>query len=215
MTTLEQAIAELVEDRLLDVHTALPGRVQTYYPADQTADVLLLLTVHGESIPVLPRIPVAFPRGGGAFVSLPLAAGDFVFVLFAEQDIGVWRARAGAPGTPGDLRRHPFSGGVALPCVYPDARKLADAHATNIVIGFDGGNQVHIKPGGEIATGVENPTKHAAQAEEVLARLNELKSAINGWTPVPNDGGAALKTALSTLFSTWPTSVASPTVRID
>lgn len=30
--------------------------------------------------------------------------------------------------------------------------------------------------------------------------INTLKSAISGWTPVPNDGGAALKTALTTWF---------------
>jgi len=31
----------------------------------------------------------------------------------------------------------------------------------------------------------------------VSAQLADLKSAINGWTPVPNDGGAALKVALT------------------
>jgi hypothetical protein len=31
----------------------------------------------------------------------------------------------------------------------------------------------------------------------VTAQLADLKSAINGWTPVPNDGGAALKVALT------------------
>jgi len=31
----------------------------------------------------------------------------------------------------------------------------------------------------------------------VQAQLADLKSAINGWTPVPNDGGAALKVALT------------------
>jgi phage gp45-like len=39
------------------------------------------------------------------------------------------------------------------------------------------------------------------------ADLDNLKTAINGWTPVPNDGGAALKTALTALFTgppTWP-----------
>lgn len=37
-----------------------------------------------------------------------------------------------------------------------------------------------------------------------LADLQALKSAIQGWTPVANDGGAALKTALTTLFANWP-----------
>jgi hypothetical protein len=40
-----------------------------------------------------------------------------------------------------------------------------------------------------------------------LSQLQALHDAIVGWTPVPNDGGAALKTALLALFSgppTWP-----------
>jgi hypothetical protein len=47
----------------------------------------------------------------------------------------------------------------------------------------------------------------AAAALATKADMDALKSAIQGWTPVPNDGGAALKTALLALFSgppTWP-----------
>jgi hypothetical protein len=40
-------------------------------------------------------------------------------------------------------------------------------------------------------------TDFAAMAGLVQAQLAGLKSAINGWTPVPNDGGAALKVALT------------------
>jgi phage baseplate assembly protein V len=43
-----------------------------------------------------------------------------------------------------------------------------------------------------------------AAALATKADLANLKSAIQGWTPVANDGGAALKTALTSLFSTWP-----------
>lgn len=48
-----------------------------------------------------------------------------------------------------------------------------------------------------------------ALANLVTDQLTALKDAINGWTPVPNDGGAALKTALTSLFATWPGSVAA------
>ncbi|MCA9678840.1 MAG: phage baseplate assembly protein [Myxococcales bacterium] len=38
----------------------------------------------------------------------------------------------------------------------------------------------------------------------LLSDLAALKSAIEGWTPAPNDGGAALQTALTALFTSWP-----------
>ena len=41
--------------------------------------------------------------------------------------------------------------------------------------------------------------------------LNNLKSAINGWTPVANDGGAALKSALATYLGNTIT----PTMETD
>lgn len=48
----------------------------------------------------------------------------------------------------------------------------------------------------------------AAAFVAMLEDLQRLKTAINNWVPVPMDGGAALKTALSALFlgpPTWPT----------
>lgn len=42
-------------------------------------------------------------------------------------------------------------------------------------------------------------------------KINALITAINGWTPVPNDGGAALKVALTA----WLASSLTPTVRAD
>ena len=41
--------------------------------------------------------------------------------------------------------------------------------------------------------------------------LNSLKSAVAAWVPVAQDGGAALKTAVST----WATSTLTPTQRSD
>lgn len=59
-------------------------------------------------------------------------------------------------------------------------------------------------------------TDFVALAGLVLAQLEALRDAIAGWTPVPNDGGAALKTALTALFvgpPAWPASVAAEKLR--
>lgn len=44
-------------------------------------------------------------------------------------------------------------------------------------------------------------TQFVALGNLVASQLADLKSAINGWMPVPNDGGAALKTALTSWLS--------------
>ena len=62
---------------------------------------------------------------------------------------------------------------------------------------------------GAVIMGAEGGAQLVALSNLVTSQLNALKAAIEGWTPVPNDGGAALKTALTALFLTWPGSVAA------
>jgi hypothetical protein len=63
-----------------------------------------------------------------------------------------------------------------------------------MTLGKDGGAQVTIKAAEIDLAGADSAV---ARADLVDARLNALKTAISGWTPVPNDGGLALKTALT------------------
>ena len=151
--TLAEALAEIFDSWMVDMHTALPGRVESYDPAAQTADVLPMVrrareredgSVATEDLPVLPSVPVAFPRGGGYFLSLPIQKGDFVMLVFQEASIDQFRKK-GELTHPGDLRRHSLSAPVAYPGLYPTNGKLADAHASNVVLGKDGGSQIHIK----------------------------------------------------------------------
>lgn len=132
--SIPSAIDESIDDRLLDVHTALPGRVESYDAATQLADVKPLIPVNGETLPVIPKVPVCFPRTASTFIHLPLAKGDFVILLFPEQSIGAWRALRGAETSPGDLRRHSITSAYAIPCGFPDASKFTVTEPTKITI---------------------------------------------------------------------------------
>lgn len=154
--TLAEVIRRAWDARMLDVHTSMPGMVVSYDAATQTADVQPMLRrpmrdQDGERVveelPVVPGVPVLFPRTASAFVSLPIAAGDFVLLAFCEGSIDAWRG-TGDVADPGDERRHNLSHAVAIPGVYPAAQALGDAHSTNVVIGHDGGTQIHVQPGG-------------------------------------------------------------------
>lgn len=212
--TLETALSEAFDQLREEIHTALPGRVERYDAATQTADVKPLVKVEGQSLPVLPSIPVAFPRGGGFFVSFPLVPGDFVFVLFAESSLDLWRARGGAETSPGDVRRHSLTGAVALPCLYPDSRKLASAHASHMVVGADSGPKTFYKAD-QIAIGAENPAGGASKGNLVDSFISKFYNMFSTWTTTPNDGGAALKARFLAEFPTPPTSVQSAVVKIE
>lgn len=134
MSRLPTVIANVTEDRLKDVHTCLPGRVVQYYPAEQLADVQISVPVNRLKVPVLVKIPVAWPRTAQAIIHMPMTTGDDVMVLIPEETIGTWRANNGAYAPTGDLRRHSLSGAYCYPGGYPDDRKLEIGTPTKITI---------------------------------------------------------------------------------
>ena len=207
----------------LEQHVAIPGRVERYDAATQAADVLPLVrhpvpqpdgSYALEDLPVVPSVPVIFPRVGRMFVSLPVSVGDTVQLLVNTAAIRHWRAGSGDVTDPGDLRRQHLAHAVAIPGLYARSAALGHASATDLVLGDDQGTRVAIKPDGTvtITTGAgvalkidADGTVHlggaageaVAMAALVKGNLDALKTIFDAWSPVPNDGGAALKTALA------------------
>lgn len=71
-------------------------------------------------------------------------------------------------------------------------------HGDQLVLLKANGNVVVVPSvAAKVLLGDAAASKRVALAEDVTARLDALKTAINAWTPVPNDGGAALKLALA------------------
>ena len=96
-----QALPFAMEQRLLDVHTSLPGIVDHYDPATRRAKVVpaldLLLrdeqgTVTRRQRAMLTDVPVLHPAGGGYVVHVPLRRGDAVLLLFSERGIDRFKA---------------------------------------------------------------------------------------------------------------------------
>ncbi len=198
--TTEELLELVLDNRQRGLHTSMPGRVESYDAATQTCDVLPQLkrqTPDGEGgytvedLPVLPHVPVCFPRGGGFALTFPLQKGDFVLVVFSERAIGNWRQK-GEASNPGDLRMHSLAGAVAIPGVYPASQALSDADGTNMLIGKDGTAAAQIKA---TSTGLElgttNPDGVATKTD-----LGFLYFAISNATIGVNDSGLAFKNSL-------------------
>jgi hypothetical protein len=169
----DEDIADAREERLrLDMETAFPARVQSYDSDLQVADLVPLVRRQvpqpdgshtTEALPVLPCVPVCFPRMGQWFVSFPIEPGDTGLVIVCSGDIGPWRIGSGDVTDPGDLRRHHMSHAVFLPSgLVPRARKLTQTGAagtsgspalpTGMVIGSDAsdGARVMLRADGTI-----------------------------------------------------------------
>jgi hypothetical protein len=223
---LEDVIADILDDRISAIHTAMPAKVVKYYPDTQVADCQpLIKSVRYDetgaqvvtSYPVLPRVPVVHPRGGSFFIHFPLAINDFVMLVFQESAIDRWRAVGGREAHPADLRKHALGNAVAYPGLYPTAESLntTQAHAANLVIGNESGQTVHVEPGptGKIRLGSSSEASLVALAELVDSIFSTIDTIFRtGWTPAPNDGGAALKTAWLAAFGSAPSSTAATRV---
>jgi len=218
--TLAGVVRAAMEARLEGLYTALPGRVVRYDATKQVADVLPTLkrpirTADGgtvlEELPILPAVPLVFLAAGGFRLTLPVLEGDPVLVLFTMRAHAEWR-RTGEVADPGDTRLHHLGGAVAIPGLLTE--EASGAHPDHLVLGKKGGAEIHVTAG-EVRLGSEAPADAVALASKVEKALDDLKTAIQGWTPIANDGGAALKTALGTLFSSWPGSLGSSKVKAD
>ena len=171
-----------------ELHTSLPGRVESYDVGEQKADIQILLQrvlvdtdgteLPAETIPILHDVPIRFARGGGMFSSYPLKDGDLVHVVFVENSTDQYMGGNGDLTKPLDFRNHSLSDAVAYPGYYPRKRALADAHADNAVWGIDGGTQVHLKDG-EIDLGSENAADFVALAQKTLDEITAVRDTLN------------------------------------
>lgn len=181
---LAELLRASVREGLAQVHTAIPGVVESYDPVKQTANVLPtvkrpFVNLDGsegiDEYPVIPNVPVGFPRGGGYFVSLPLQTGDDVLLVFSEQSIDLWSESDGKGVVdPVDFRRFDLSDAIAIPGGYPVSRALGDSISEGMALGREGGLQVRITE-----NAVEITTSGSTSAAEYVALSGLVQTALD------------------------------------
>lgn len=213
--TPAETYRRILDARLTDLHTALPGRVRSYDASTQTADIEPMIKrgvptggeeddVVLEALPVLPSVPVLFPSGGQCFVTFPLAVGDPVLLVFSERDTSHYRA-TGAVADPGVPTMHGLSGAVAIPCAFgPRSAAMSGVSSTDLVMGrVNGLANITIKAG---TAEVGGSSDSAALASRVAALETAISSHTHGgvttgmgstatptWVPPGNYGSTRLK----------------------
>ena len=226
---LAEVIREAFENRLSDLHTAMPGTIVKYDSRTQEASVQPLLkrayinedgSEGLDELPIIQGVQVAFPRAGKYFMTFPLAKGDPVLLVFSERSLDEWSASSGKVTLdPIDLRMHDLSDAIAIPGCYPDTKPLPDSVGSGVAIGKEKGVHIRITDGDtiEITTrGAEASVGgFVALADLVAAEIKPLYDAINLSTPGSADGGAALQTSMKTYLLGHPQSTASKNLKAD
>jgi len=218
----QEVLRAAMEYALADVHTALPGRVEAYDPATQKADIKPLLkrlvaTEDGdellEELPVLPQVPIVFPRTTAFHLTFPVEPGDHVLLVFNERSVDNFIAGDGEDTDPDEYRMHDLSDAVAFVGFYPDSKAIAEPSANSLVLGHAEGVSIHVAAD-KIELGERNAGDAASmdslvqaelvrikgELEAIVDDVNALKDVFSNWVPVPQDGGAALRSAAATWF---------------
>ena len=123
MDDMLESLELWLQSRMEDVHTMLPGTVQSYDPDTRTAVVkpsVKLRTMHGDvlDIPPIASVPVVWP-GSNDFTTMSkdLPKGSGVMLLFSEASLGNWQ-RGSQDAAADDETRHSLQDAIAVPGLW-------------------------------------------------------------------------------------------------
>lgn len=208
-------IRQVVRAELATAHVAgVPGVVVSYDRTEQRATVRpsvrfryrdregAVVAYRPEPIP---NCPVLWPAASGSSLTFDLAVGDPVWIEFGARSLDDWLSTGGDDVTPVDLRRYAYTDAVVHPAGRPFAAPLPAAAVAS---------GATVLRGSDVRLGDATATAKVALASLTDAQLSALEAVFTAWVPVPADGGAALKAALTALIAGgWPASVAASKVK--
>lgn len=187
---LVQFIREALEARIAEINVSLPCKVLKYDSAKNTVNLQPLLkrrrrkkdnTVVASEIPTLQNVPVAFQRVNGAWITLPVTAGDVGMVTFAQRSLGQWMKKAkGSVVEPTDETMHPLAGAWFYPGGYPGESPI-DSPSTDHPV-FHTETELHLGEKGLSAD------QYAAVGKLVDDRLDSFRTSYNSHQH-PETGG--------------------------
>lgn len=194
--TLQELLNVAVAYHTSDMWTALPGSIDSYDNLEQKADIKPLIsrlteTQEGEEIeeelPLLPNVPIVFPRGGGHFLSFPLQAGDHVLLVFNARSIDKFVTGDGELTNPDDYLQHDLSSAVAYAGFYPFQKALSpiDADSENMVMGKENGPVIQISDD-KIELGEKNAGDKASLDSKVQSEIKALRDTVNSFVTTFN-----------------------------
>lgn len=192
----EEMLRLAIGGLLANAWTGVPGYIVSYDPATITATVQI--GVKGktsqpdgssgyQNYPLLTRVPVEFPGGGGCRLTFPVKKDDECWVSFSCRSIGAWKKYGGVQ-IPSDNRFHSIADAICHIGPMSQANKLSDVSATTVQLrSQDKSTYIELDPEGQIinvvAPGgmtIKAPTLHlvdgALQVDKTISAEQNITS---------------------------------------
>lgn len=130
-----------------EINTSMPARIVSYDPARNRAVVQPTLPkrlADGTTLaaPTIAEVPILWPAAGGSVFTMPLRAGDEVWLEFSQRSLEGWLS--GNDAAPDDPRQFDLSDAVARP---GGGRDVSGVSADAVVLQM-GSLALRLEPGG-------------------------------------------------------------------
>jgi hypothetical protein len=157
-----------------EMWSALPGIVVSFNAEAQSCEVQPAIKAvirdplgaeNWVDLPVLPDVPVVFPRAGGFALTFPIKPGDECLVVFSSRCIDAWW-QSGGTQQQIEQRLHDLSDGFCIPGPTSQPRKLSNVSTSSVQLrDEDGGTSISIQPGGMVR--INAPTSITLQSPAI------------------------------------------------
>ena len=203
MDDMLESLELWLQSRMEDVHTMLPGTVQSYDPDTRTAVVkpsVKLRTMHGDvlDIPPIASVPVVWP-GSNDFTALSkdLPKGSGVMLLFSEASLGNWQ-RGSQDAAADDETRHSLQDAVAVPGLW--SMRRVPGHELSVADWGVCSSSLEIGGTKSGLVSIKNQTTDLREVLEALQgilptmdlQLTALNAIVPGYVSQAVDNGAVL-----------------------
>ena len=132
MSELVDLINEQIKRKYIEgIFTSLPAKVIAVrdFQDLQVVDVQPVIgVVEEDGVEMVPQpiynVPVVLMGGGGALISIPLAVGDTVLLMFTMKDISSWQKGDGGYTVADSSRLHNINDAIAITGLYTNKSTL-------------------------------------------------------------------------------------------
>ena len=159
--------------------TAMPAIVQSVDLTKMTLTAQIAIqgsitdeygNVQNVNLPPIVDVPIVFPSSAGFVITMPLAEGDEILVVFASRCIDSWWQSGGYANIPLELRMHDLSDGFAIPGPKSVPNAFSSISATDCQIRNKAGT-TYLSIGADGKIGFTNAT---TSLKTVLTNLESL-----------------------------------------
>jgi len=169
--SLAYVLQTAINSVLSTVHTAFPGQVDSYDYTTCKASIKpsLSRTYDDGTViepPVIPNVPVLWPRTSLGSISFPLQRGDGCLVICSERSLDEWLLK-GTQQAPSDNRMFDLSDAIAIPGLYSFANASPITTSDRMEVNYNG-QQISIDKEGGVYIGKDHLKKLVTEAFSTL-----------------------------------------------